>query len=294
MQTKTTSFLAYSILGLVCATFISSLTIITRCAAEDFRSPRTQALGGAGHAAPLLNDAMYLNPSYSAFLPTYSISGNLDWYSYDQGAYNGKLWNASVQDGQDPLFQAGIGYTHFTDGSLITFGASKAAMKQLGFGLGAKYFIPNDGSGNHVGDFNYSTEFLANAWLQASFIADNLIQSAVGKQYGYYREFTIGTKFSIQNILFVYFDPHLAPDANSTNGSHFGHESGLELQIFEDLFLRGGLYTNSNVPSLQLRGNGWGTGIGWVGPKISLDYAYSRNTSPINDDENTIGTTIYF
>ena len=36
--------------------------------ASDYQSPRTAALGGAGHASPLLNDAIYLNPSFSSFM----------------------------------------------------------------------------------------------------------------------------------------------------------------------------------------------------------------------------------
>ena len=39
--------------------------------AADFQSPRTAALGGAGHAAPMLNDAIYLNPSFVSFMPSY-------------------------------------------------------------------------------------------------------------------------------------------------------------------------------------------------------------------------------
>jgi hypothetical protein len=285
MQVKLRILTLIALLGTVSA--FSTLSV-----AEDFRSPRTQALGGAGHAAPLLNDALYLNPSFSSFLPQYSISGNMDWYNYDDEAYNGRLWNASIQDGRSEAFQAGIGYTHFEQGSLVNFGASKAATKQLGFGLGSKLFFPTNG--NRVGDLTFSTEFAALKWLQTSFIADNLVQTADGETNNFYREFTIGTKFSVIDILYFYIDPHLAPDAPSTGGSHFGHESGTELQLFEDFFLRGGFYKNSKIPSLQTRGDGYGLGFGWIGPRISIDYAYSHVTGPITDTENTVGTTIYF
>lgn len=286
MQVKVRIITLIALLGTISA-------LATHSIAEDFLSPRTQALGGAGHAAPLLNDAIYLNPSYSSFLPQYSISGNMDWYNFNDSAYNGRLWNASIQDGRSEVFQAGVGYTHFEQGSLVSIGASKALTKQLGFGLGSKVYFP-DGTGQRIGDLTFSTEFIAKKWLQASFIADNLVQTSDAEANNFYREFTIGTKFSIMDILYAYFDPHLAPDAPSENGSHFGHETGLELQFFEDLFLRGGFYKNSKIPSLQNRGDGYGMGVGWMGPRISLDYANSHVTSPITDTENTIGATIYF
>jgi hypothetical protein len=281
------------LIGVVGVLLCSSYLFSTQCGAEDFRSPRTQALGGAGHAAPLLNDAIYMDPSYSSFLPTYSLSGNWDWYSFDNDAYTGRLWNASIQDGRSDLFQAGLGYTHLEQGSLINFGASKAAIKQLGFGLGAKVFLPA-GVSDRVSNMSFSTAFLATTWFQTSFLADNLIQTADSMNYGFYREFTIGTKFNLQNMLFVYIDPNMTPSAPTTDGSHFGYESGVELEVFDDFFLRGGFYSNSKIPSLNTRGNGWGTGFGWMGPRLSLDYAYSQVSSPMTDTENTIGTTIFF
>jgi hypothetical protein len=286
MQVKIRIIALIALLGMI-------YSFPTRSVAEDFRSPRTQALGGAGHAAPLLNDAIYLNPSFASFLPTYSISANGDWYDYNNDAYSGRLWNASIQDGRSEAFQAGIGYSHFEQGTLVSLGATTAATKQLGFGLGSKVYFPM-GGGDRVGDLTFSTEFVAKSWLQASFIADNLIQSSTAEANNFYREFTIGTKFTVMDMLYFYFDPHLAPDAPSTNGSHFGHESAAELQVFQDVFIRGGFYKNSKIPSLQTRGDGYGIGAGWVGPKLSLDYAYSHVTGPITDTENTIGATIYF
>jgi hypothetical protein len=286
MQVKVRIIALIALLGTV--SLFSTLSV-----AEDFRSPRTQALGGAGHAAPLLNDAIYMNPSYGSFLPQYSLSGNYDWYNFNNDSYSGKLWNVSIQDGRSETFQAGIGYTHLEQGSLVSFGASKAVTKELGFGLGSKLYFPT-GTGQKIGDLTFSTEFLAKKWLQASFIADNLVQTADAEANNFYREFTIGTKFSIMDMLFIYFDPHLAPDAPSTNGSHFGHESAAELEVFEDLFLRGGFYKNSKIPSLGNRGDGYGLGFGWIGPRISIDYAFSHVTGPIDDTENTIGTTIFF
>jgi len=144
---------------------------------------------------------------------------------------------------------------------------------------------------NHVTDMIFSTQFVATTSLQVSFIADNLVQNSVAEQYNFYREFTIGTKYNALGIVSLYYDPHYAP---SVGASRFGWEGGIEFPLFEDFSLRGGLYQNSKVPSLNNRGNGWGTGLGWMAPRISFDYAFSRETDPLEDSEHTIGTTIYF
>ena len=89
--------------------------------ASDFLSPRTAALGGAGHAGPLLNDAIYVNDSYISLLPTFSVAGNYGWGNYSDGSYKYRLQNASIQDGNPTdLFQAGIAYTKRDDGTPST------------------------------------------------------------------------------------------------------------------------------------------------------------------------------
>src|SRR5690348_2766114 len=84
-----------------------SLAFATSTAvASDFHSPRTDALGGAGHASPLLGDAIYLNPSFTSFIQTHSLSLNYLVYGAGQTNspygvidYYGHNINVSVLDG---------------------------------------------------------------------------------------------------------------------------------------------------------------------------------------------------
>src|ERR1700733_8413006 len=99
--------------------------------ASDFHSPRTAALGGAGHAGPLLTDSIYLNPSYASFIQSYIVSLNYGFFRGNpqpDGTYaeHGHLVNAAVQDGENSLFQAGVGATIKDDSKVINFGASKS------------------------------------------------------------------------------------------------------------------------------------------------------------------------
>lgn len=262
--------------------------------ASDFESPRTLALGGAGHAGPLLNDPIYLNPSFVSFNQSYAIGLSILKYSNDP--YHGRNYNLSLQDGRTEAFQAGVGYTVREDASLVHVVASRQVIPTvLSAGVGAKMlFAPNQKTAR---DITVSMGGAVTPWMQLALITDNLIQSDEGKAHGLYREIILGSKINVMGIVFAYIDPHLAPSV--PGGNSFGHEMGLEFTLMADLFLRLGTFRNSNVfYQSGLRGNGWGAGIGWVAPRISIDYALSR----VNDSRgglqqttsHNFGATIFF
>lgn len=268
--------------------------------AAEVQSPRTAALGGAGHAAPLLNDAIFMNPSFSSFLPTYSFGVNYATFSGTSEAlpnqtvgdpFRGRNFSVSIQDGRSELFQAGVAYTKRVDETMVHVGASKAVIKKLGFGLGAKFFFndPNKGSGR---DGILSITGIPLPWLQASFIVDNVFQHQASMNRGLYREYILGTRFNVKNILIGYFDPHLTPELPGEK--QFGYESGLEFVMMSDLFIRLGMFRNSVVPYLNSRSRGFGAGVGWVAPRISFDYGLSRAIEPIAATAHSFGATVYF
>jgi hypothetical protein len=272
----------------------STLLDAARCFAEDFQSPRTMALGGAGHAGPLLNDSIYLNPSYSSFLPTYAVSGNFEWANFQDGSYKYKIDNASVQDGRSDLFQAGVAYTHRDDGTFIHIGAGRSLISQrLGLGLGGKLFMPAADGSPHMFDSTFSMTGIPFESVQTALIVDNLIESQTEQQYGLFREFIVGTKFNLEKIVLVYIDPHYVPDL--TTNSKYGYEAGAEWPIMVDFFLRAGVFHSSNVPALGngTRGNGFGLGAGMLSPKVSVDYGLSRVLEPIIGTIQSIGFTMY-
>jgi hypothetical protein len=255
--------------------------------ASDFQSPRTAALGGAGHASPMLNDAIYLNPSFAS------------WYAGPSGCDgcgssdpHGHTLNFSLQDGRSDLFQAGVGYTQTEDRKTINIGASHSVIEKLGVGLGGKWVLPNLNAPHPIWDSIFSVTGVALDWFQVAFVVDNIIQSDIEKSYGLYREYILGTKFNAAGIVLIYFDPHLAPDV--ADGNTFGHELGLEFPMMQDFFLRIGNFRNANVPDLSIRGNGYSIGAGWIGPRISFDFALQRMITPISSNVYHFGTTVYF
>jgi hypothetical protein len=264
--------------------------------ASDFQSPRTAGLGGAGHASPLLSDAIYLNPSFVSFMKTHSLSVNYLTYKGIQDAattgYSGNNINFSILDGDpDSLFQAGAAYTRRSDSSFFHLGASKDFFERYGAGVGAKFIFPNNPSGTRLTDLTLSASGILGSWFQAAFIVDNLFESATS--LGMYREYILGTKINFDSIILIYLDPHWAPSLVSSQ-TQWGYEAGAEFPFFSDFFLRIGTFKNAYIPFESQRGNGYGAGVGWLAPKLSLDYSLSRALQPIPALAHNFGVIVYF
>lgn len=279
---------------LIFSVLIFILTIINQInplLAADYQSPRTASLGGAGHAGPLLNDAIYLNPSFTSFLPSYSASAGFLMYERDDKSGKGRLYNVSVQDGRSPMFQAGAGYTLREDGSWINVGASRSLIKELGVGLGGKFFFNNTRlpSGQ---DLMLSFTGILIPEVQAALIIDNLLENNTSKTRNLYRTITLGMKANLKGMLLFYLDPHYVP--NNTVSDKYGYNAGIEIVAMSDLFLRAGVFRASSVPSIGTFGRGYGVGIGWIGPRMSLDYALQRTILPFSSGAHVFGGTIYF
>ena len=256
----------------------------------DFLSPRSAALGGSGHAGPLLNDTIFLNPAFTSFVPANNVSVNYLMYSGD-GNQAGRNYNVSIQDGRNPMLQAGAAYTVREDGAFLHMGISKAVIARLGFGLGGKLLFDSRTHKNSY-DAVFATAAIPFDWLQTAFIIDNLFETKAGVSRGMRREFILGTKFNVKGIVLVYFDPHFTPLL--ADGQRYGFESGLEFTIMSDLFLRMGAFKNSMIPQIATRGRGYGAGFGWVAPRVSFDYGIQRALDPVAVTTHSLGMTLYF
>jgi len=268
-------------------------TISLNANAVEYQSPRVLSLGGSGRGAPFLNDSIYLNPSFGSFQPIYALAGGYNWFSNASG--KGRNYNASIQDSRTELFQAGVGYTKREQSSAINIGASKQVIAKLGVGLGSKTIIDNTTS-NMTTDFLFSTSFLAGHWIYASFIVDNLLDKDSGHARNLYRTFYLGVKLiPIEQIQF-YLDPLYSPTSNA--GTKAGSSAGVEISMLADFFLRAGRFQDGEIAYLNSRGEGYGVGVGYVGPKFHFDYAYNKvNTSHSGASpttSNSVEMTVFF
>lgn len=277
------------VLGVFSVVLVGALGLFGTVEASDFHSPRTAALGGAGHGAPLLTDAIYLNPAMGAFLPTYAISTGLNSFSGpDDAEPNGRVLHASILDGTNPNFQAGLGYTRVHYGREIHVSASTKVAAQYGAGIGGKFFFGSD-SRQSAQDATLSSIGQPLPWLQTGVVIDNVLESGNAQKWNRYREFTLGLKANIEKLLFLYFDPHLAPNLP---GSSYGYEAGIEVPIMTDLYLRGGVNRNSFQPHLATYGKGYGLGFGVAFPRLSLDFAYEKTQAPLESKGIIFSLTI--
>lgn len=267
-----------------------TLLLMTMALASDYQSPRTAALGGAGHAGPMQTDAIFLNPSFIAFTQSYSVGFGYQSYS------GGRIYSFAVQDGRSPLFQAGVGFTVHDD-PLLNVTASKVLGQRIALGLGGKFFMGRDPGYRSAQEINASVTFLPLNWLNVSIIADNLLQTNAARERGLEREFILGTKLNIESILILYGDPHWVPSRAGSAQGAFGYEVGAEFTAFKDLMFRAGMFSGATVGFQRARANGFSVGAGWAGPRISIDYAFTRTTpgpESLDGYMHSIGTTIYF
>lgn len=270
---------------------LTILVILSSLSAQaiEYQSPRTLGLGNAGRAAPLLTDAIYLNPAYSSLVNSYSLGGSYLWF--DQG----RNYNFSVQDSRTELFQAGAGFTRREQGAAVNIGASKAAIDRLGFGLGMKILIDDTTGKTFIGTL-FSTAFVASEHFQSALIIDNLTETGESRQRNAYRDIFIAMKGQAFKELQLYFDPFYSP--SYTAGNKSGFSAGFEATLMADFFLRMGMFQDSEVIYLNTRGDGFGMGIGWIGPKVTFEYAYHRVTQAHNrlgiQTAHSTGMTIFF
>jgi hypothetical protein len=239
-------------------------------AAVEYQSPRTLGLGGAGRAAPLLNDAIYLNPSHASFTPIYSLYGGY------VGFENGRNYNVSVLDSRTELFQAGLGYTVRERDAVVNVGASKQVIERLGVGLGSKMLLGRNGE-RPLSEMSFSTSFIALPWMYTSLIIDNLIEDRARMGKGLYRTAFLAFKFIPTKKVEFFVDPLYSPSYD--RGPKAGYSAGLELGMLEDFYLRLGKFQDGEVAHLGTRGSGLGFGLGWIAPKLNVEYALCRTQS---------------
>lgn len=271
---------------------ISSLSF-----ASDFQSPRTSALGGAGHAGPFLTDAIYLNPSYLPRVPFYAMAVNYVAYapgvfSNPNGTSTPSNYNFSVMaSSRDLPVQFGAGYTRRDDGTLIHFAASVPAGDRISFGVSSKFLTSPSGNLVASPDISVSVTAIFSDALRMSFSADNFLESFANN--GFYREYVLGSKYKFNSSVAVYLDPHFSADSPSGE-QLLGFEAGAELRVLEYLFLRGGAFNRATLPFQARKGSGLAAGVGLMFPKISIDYALSRVTLPEAGFFHNFGLSLFF
>jgi hypothetical protein len=269
--------------------FISSFFWVVEAAlAADYWSPRTTALGGAGRAQPILTDAIYMNPSFPSFNTFRAISGGYQFLGPHEGGKG--IWNVSALDATpDSFFQAGVGLTIRPDSNWIHLTGSKLLLKNITLGLGwnGVFLDKKPTRLLHDGSLGVTGSFWE--WLTVALVVDHLFETQ--KEYGAYREFNLGTRINLSYITYFYGDFQWHP---SRKEGPIGFSLGSEIPFFKDFFARAGGYWGVYIPHLGANQTGFSIGAGWIGPKLSIEYAYLRTLEPTLQGLHQVGLTLYF
>jgi hypothetical protein len=272
------------------------ITCVVNSWATEFQSPRVAALGGAGRASPLSTDAIYINPSFIPQIPLHVLSVNyLSYHGSAQNYYDtsGRVLNAAFQDGsKGSYFQAGVGYTKFTHGTMIHGAVAAELSQNLSLGVSVKALRPQYEVSDLKFNGSVSMTWILSKNIRAAVIGDNVLRSAMSQNL--LRELTLATKFGFSQDLGIFIDPHWYPDLGQYPES-FGFEAGIEYFVSEVVCLRAGGYRNSKPNFQSERTNGLGGGLGLVFPRTAIDYSYSRQLgNPRSGFAHNVALSLYF
>jgi len=245
--------------------------------ALDFQSSRTLSLGQTGRGGALLTDTIQLNPSLLGFQSAFALSGTYNWFSSTASpqSSNNRTLNAAVIDGKNEYVSAGLSYTRRIDLDMIHVGLGKRVLPWLSIGATAKRFNTRSNSvaveGRQVADFEggVSTSVAlpketVGLPIQFGATLDNIRHLAGHEAYIGPRQAGVGTKVTVNNMLMLYAD--YVRSFSRIKGDYNEYHGGAELALGSEFYARGGLFGKNQ--------SGFSYGVGWVGPKIGVNYGF--------------------
>lgn len=280
-----TNFSRFVVIGFVSLQFYSTH-------ASDYQSPRTLSLGGSGHASALQIDPIAMNMSQAAFLPAYQVSAAFQKYkgNDDSQEPRGRVSTFGILDGNETTTPMGVFYSRRAEGAILALGIAHKINENFSVGLSGKTTLKS--SRNRINrDFSTSATYRLSSQFQFAFITDNVIANKDrAAPWNQYREYTVGTRYSPMNGVIFYADPHYTPSIEK----NWGWEAGAEFATFADLFLRVGRSVRSYQSHLSRYGSSLGYGLGYVGPRIALDFAISHAEANAKTRSLVASATIMF
>lgn len=254
---------------------------------HEYETTRLKSTAGTGVGSVLLTESAILNPAALPFFPFSTIylqKGSVDMTgSSDKTMSDGAYSEASdslgviVADGSGNLRGAA---------SYLTQSEGKSSRKRVTAAMG-KSVGKSSSMGaifRYTKDQNYSPISLTTVeenYQQLVFGATHVIESnfSVGvvvidpfRSYLGDTRAIVGTQYVIKDILSLMLD--LGVDySNRTLSETLLYKAAMQVNFFSDLYLRAGLFEDNNISE---KGNG--LGIGWIGPKLVLDFGlkYSK------------------
>ena len=261
----------------------SSLNKLAEAKIRDFQTTRMKSTAGAGVATFLVDEASILNPAPIAF------SGKSSFYfqkgsSEAQGPNKDSGPNATPTDNMAIIASDGNGtlkgslsYVKQTKGDetrmRISSAVSSLTGKQSAMGFGYRYTKLESPKGNE----NYK-QLTAGVYHYVSpSLSMGLVVFDPLKERPEDVKVFAGFQYSVGNYLTLMFDG--GADYTQNLSSTTVIKAATELKIFSDFYARAGYFEDKG-----LKQKGTGAGIGWVQPKLVLEFAI-KNTEITASEE---------
>jgi hypothetical protein len=271
-------------------TLLSS-TLLFAAPFEEFQTTRLKSTAGAGVASVLMDESTILNPAPIAMFNVSSIYFQRAGADLDINASSGfgttqeETSTAIIVSDSKGGVSGSLSYLSQTQGinERKRFGVSVASMigERSSFGVSYRFNKEEtnlDGLGMTKTSTRQGTFGVLHA-LSPSFtlglVAIDPLKAVPGETKG-----IVGGQYVFNDFISIMLD--LGADYNNNLADSVLYRAAMQFKIYNDFFLRFGAHDDKAIKE-----KGTGVGIGWVQPRLSIDFAL-RNSER---NEDTLAAT---
>ena len=253
---------------------------------EDFQTTRLKSTAGAGVASVLMDESTILNPAPLAMFNVSSIYFQRSGADLDIDSNSGL--GRTVQDKSTAIIvsdsnggvSGSLSYLAQTQGAneRKRFGVSVSSMIGQRSAFGVSYrFNKEETNLDGLGMVKTSTRQGSLGILHAlspsftlGLVAVDPLKAVPGETKG-----IVGGQYVFNDFISIMLD--LGADYNNNLADSVLYRAAMQFKIYNDFFLRFGAHDDKAIKE-----KGTGVGIGWVQPKLSIDFAL-RNSERSED-----------
>lgn len=250
---------------------------------RDFETTRLQSSSGAGVASILVNETAILNPAPIVFIPISSFyyqkgSSELDSKSEKRtkkfSGGNNQMYLISDSTSQ---LKGTFSYQDQAENrySRKRYTSSLASNlgKKTAFGILYRYTIDNDKYLDEENTFHQAVFGFTHIHSERLSIGGIIVDPFLSHKKD--AKAVLGFQYNLTENFLLILDG--GANFNEKPNKNTLYKGALQVNFFKDLYLRVGQYRDKTT---NFKGSSWG--ISWIGPRLSLEYAYK--TSEVLED----------
>lgn len=275
--------------------FVAIALTATLCGKAEAFSPQTEGLGGAGRSG-IGKEALFTNPASVALLRSNMVFASYTQTKLKTRNAGGMVQAAGVYDGVSSYGHGGLAYIH--EGRRISFGSGtdyndqtsiravfgRPIYEKLLGGVKTTYTVREE-NGQRVKYFHGDIGFIYP--LSPTLPVGLTVENVMDKQEERPRTIFLAMQYDILGPLKTYGD--FGRVVSKVKSARNMWAFGVELSVFEELLLRGGLYQDSFLDT-----RGWAVGASWNSPRTAFEYALRMTRYEPRQRDHVFGISILF